>query len=275
RPDGVSISVRADADALLVPADQRNLAVRALQALRTAVGSGAPGFRIRLHKRIPNGGGLGGGSSDAAAALRLGNQLLGAPLDHEALAAIAVQLGADVPFFLRGGSQWGRGIGDQLTPTEVAPRHFVLLLPPYGCETVAVFREHAARLAVDGGGVRDTVVSNTVPENRDAAMGIGHCNELEPAAERLRPELGRLRRAVAAAGYANVRMSGSGSTLFVACDDAEAAKRCRSELEQALAPTEHRDVGFVVTRSGPPGDGDQPCSALPASLRDHPPDPLV
>jgi len=274
RAQGVSIAVTAEHRGLMVPADERNLAVKAVRALlQAAGGERSAGLHVQLHKRIPNGGGLGGGSSNAACVLRMANQLLGAPLDHDALAAIAVQLGADVPFFLRGGSQWGRGIGDQLEPVEVAGRHFVLVLPPYGCNTAEVYKNHAARLAASVAG--DTVPANTVPGNRDAAMGIGYCNELESAAEQLRPELGRLRRAIADAGHANVRMSGSGSTLFVAVDDAGQATRCREELQRALADTEHREVGFVVTNTGPAIDGDQPSSDLPATLCHPPPDPLA
>lgn len=272
RAEGISIAVTADEDRLLVPADERNLAVKALAALREHVGGAAPGFHVQLHKRIPNGGGLGGGSSNAAAVLRMANQLLGGRLDDASLARIAVRLGADVPFFLRGGSQWGRGIGDELEPCEVAGRHFVLVLPPYGCNTAEVYKNHAGRLAHAPD--PDTLPGNTVPGNRDAAMSIGYCNELEPAAEQLRPELGRLRRAIADAGYAHARMSGSGSTLFVAVDDAGQALRCRHDLERALADTEHHEVGFVSTTTGPVIDGDRPSAELPATLNHPPPDPL-
>jgi 4-diphosphocytidyl-2-C-methyl-D-erythritol kinase len=272
RDAGVSIAVTAEHDRLLVPADERNLAVRAVRLLQQEVAHDS-GLHVQLHKRIPNGGGLGGGSSNAAAVLRMANQLLGAPLGHDQLAGLAVRLGADVPFFLRGGSQWGRGIGDQLQPAQVAARHFVLVLPPYGCDTAAVYKNHAGRLASPSG--TDTVPRNTVPGNRDAAMGIGYCNELEPAAEQLRPELGRLRRAIADAGHAHVRMSGSGSTLFVATDDAGQAARCREELQRALADTEHRGTGFVTTKTGPAIDGDQPSTELPATLCHPPPDPLA
>ena len=270
---GVQIDVRADRDALLVPADERNLAVQALQAMCAALGDRAGGcFRIRLHKRIPNGGGLGGGSSNAAAVLRLGNRLLGEPLDEPALQSIAVRLGADVPFFLRGGTQWGRGIGTELQPAEPIATHFVLLLPPYGCGTVEVYKNHAALWHLEPSTA--TVPNITVPNIRDAAVGIGFCNELERAAEQVRPELGRLRHAVAEAGYAHVRMSGSGSTLFVAVPDADSAQQCQRQLSEALAQTEHRAVTFVLTTSGPTIDVDQPSPQIPAAFRHQPPDPL-
>lgn len=263
RGDGPDhITVTADRDALLVPADGSNLAMRALDLFRrdlqqrgatTTLG----GLHIRIHKRIPNGGGLGGGSSNAAAVLRLANRLAAQPLDHPALLQVAAPLGADVPFFLRGGSQRGRGVGDELTDVEVPSRHFVLLVPPYGCNTAAVYKNHAA-LWRDSHGV-DTVHPITVVKNRDSAVGNRYCNELEAAAEQLQPELGQLRRAVVAAGCAEVRMSGSGSTLFVACDTADEAKHTAHDLAQCLAGGPHQEVGFVVTCSGPAVDFDQPC----------------
>jgi len=268
-PRGRSITVSADRDELLVPADERNLAMRALAALQQQVGDDG-GLHVHVHKRIPHGGGLGGGSSDAAATLRLANRLLGDPLDDAAMAALAVRLGADVPFFLRGGSQWGGGIGDELQVVPHIARHFVLVLPPFGCDTVAVYKNHAARWN-DGAGA-DTVRRITVPKNRDAVMSIEYGNDLEAAAEELRPELVRLRQVAASAGYPGMRMSGSGSTLFVACDDAGAAARCRDELAAAMGTDDGARVGFVVTSSGPDADADQPSEPAGDGARGRPPD---
>lgn len=271
--NGMTIDVTADHERLLVPADESNLAAKAMQLVRDELGQRAAGaFRIRLHKRIPNGGGLGGGSSNAAAVLRLSNRLLGDAIGEPRLQELAATLGADVPFFLRGGSQWGRGIGTELHPADRVEGHFVLLVPPYGCGTVEVYKKHAA-LWRDGKRA-DTVGPITVPDNWDAAVGIGFCNELEYAAEQVRPELGRLRQAVVEAGYAQARMSGSGSTLFVAVPDAGSAQQCQRQLAHALAQTEHRDVSFVQTTSGPAIDVDQPSSQIPATLRHRPPDPI-
>ncbi|MFK7742374.1 MAG: 4-(cytidine 5'-diphospho)-2-C-methyl-D-erythritol kinase [Planctomycetota bacterium] len=326
--DAVGIDVTADAPELQVPADGRNLAARALvllrDAVRAATGS-APGLHVHVHKRIPNGAGLGGGSSNAAAALVLGNQLLGGPLAAPALHELAVQLGADVPFFLRGGCQWGRGIGDELEPVtpssgpgpdssppatlaspaaSISPTppppgrggdiDFVLLLPPYGCNTVAVYKMYAELWRADSSG--DTVRGNTVSENLAAGRaGLGegddgsavqtgsNHNDLERAAMQLRPELRRLRDAAAAsAGPADpasggirarvrdaldVRMSGSGSTLFVpiAGPDAQARRRAAEHCRDAIAAKlvaaddgEHAGTRLLVTGCGPPVDGDTP-----------------
>lgn len=243
-PHGVRLEVTADESRLCVGAGPDNLVARALAALGAAAGA-RHGFAAALHKRIPHGGGLGGGSSDAAAALRLGNALLDRPLPEPALRALAASLGADVPFFLRGGSQWGRGIGDELSPASVPGRHFVLVLPPYGCPTAEVYKNHAALW--NSGRPQDTVPPVTVPDTRDSALPTGFVNDLEPAAERVRPALGALRCRVAARGYAGVRMTGSGSTLFVACDDEAAALRCVSDL----AVLADEGTRLLVTKSAP------------------------
>ncbi|MBL8729765.1 MAG: 4-(cytidine 5'-diphospho)-2-C-methyl-D-erythritol kinase [Planctomycetes bacterium] len=242
RQHGITLRVTADEPQLAVPPDADNLVVRALARLGDAVG-GAPGFAAHLHKRIPHGAGLGGGSSDAAAALRLGNELLGAPLDPAQLARLGAGLGADVPFFLRGGSQWGRGVGDELEPAAVPPMHFVLVVPPFGCATADVYKNHAAHW--QSGAPQDSVRSVTGPATRDSAVHSGFCNDLEPAAERVRPELAVLRRRIVALGHPDVCMTGSGSTLFLAMADAARAAQCAAGLEELAAA----GVRVVTTRS--------------------------
>ncbi|MBL9079018.1 MAG: 4-(cytidine 5'-diphospho)-2-C-methyl-D-erythritol kinase [Planctomycetes bacterium] len=243
---GIELHVTGDDPALVVPADADNLVARALARLAAAAGV-APDFVVHLHKRIPHGAGLGGGSSDAAAALRLGHELLGRPLGDAALAALAVALGADVPFFLRGGSQWGRGIGDELTAASVPPRHFVLVVPPFGCPTADVYKNHAAHW--QSGPAQDSVARVTGPNTRDSAVHTGFCNDLEPAAERVRPELAALRRRIEQIGHPDVRMTGSGSTLFLAFAEAAAAQQCAAGLEAQL----RGGVRVVVTRSAGAG----------------------
>lgn len=243
---GIELAVSADDPACLVAAGPDNLVVRALVRFAERVGYRG-GFAARLHKRIPHGGGLGGGSSDAAAALRLANALLGHPLAQDQLAAIAVPLGADIPFFLRGGSQWGRGIGDELTATDLAPGHFVLVVPPFGCPTADVYKSFAA--AWKSGVGADTVRPIPVPDTTDAFLRMGFHNDLQAAAERVRPELAVLRQRVVALGQREVGMTGSGSTLFVSAPHAEAAQRCAHDLAPLLAS----GVRLVVTRSAPAG----------------------
>jgi 4-diphosphocytidyl-2-C-methyl-D-erythritol kinase len=112
-----------------VPASE-NLAYRAAALLRDRAGRRSLGARIELEKAIPAGAGLGGGSSDAAATLRALDRLWGLSLPPAELARLGAQLGADVPFFLFGGTALGRGRGDEVTPlADVASRRFVLIVP--------------------------------------------------------------------------------------------------------------------------------------------------
>jgi len=245
---GVALTVDADEPSLLVAPGDDNLVVRALRAFAARYPSPS-GFDVRLYKRIPAGGGLGGGSSDAAAALRLAAAAHGLGDDVAALHDLARPLGADVAFFLAGGSQWGRGVGDELEPAQVPPRHFVLLLPPFGCPTADVYKMFAERWNPPCQG--DSVRASTAADNSDAQGRMGFYNALQPAAERLRPALADLRRRVAAAGFPQVCMSGSGSTLFVACDGAGAAAAAAQRLGDEL----RRDgVRALVTRSAGPRD---------------------
>ena len=160
-----------------VPAGDDNLVRRALRA----VGRDA---HVRLVKRIPAGGGLGGGSSDAAAVLRW------AGIDDIEIAAM---LGADVPFCLRGGRARVSGVGERLDPLPFVERTFTLVTPPFGCSTVAVYRAWDAL----GGPTADGP------------------NDLEPAALRVEPGLARWRDRLGEATGQVPALAGSGSTWYV------------------------------------------------------------
>ncbi len=252
--DGVRLRVTADRPELAVDPGPDNLVVRAITRFVAATGRRG-GFDVHLHKRIPHGAGLGGGSSDAAAALRLANAACGDPLDLSALGKVAVALGADVPFFLRGGSQWGRGIGDELEPANVPARHFVLVVPPFGCPTADVYKNHAAswNAAAADGTVRDPTGRLTT----DSALGYVFCNDLERAAERVRPALAALRRRIADLGHPQVAMTGSGSTLFLAFDTEGEARRCEDRLREIadegsrLLRTRSADAGADLPTRAP------------------------
>lgn len=228
--DGVQLTLEGELrTGLPVAADQDNLICRAARAFGAASGIEA-GVKFRARKRIPAGSGLGGGSSDAAAALLLMNALHGGPLTPRALHDLAAGIGADVPFFLYGGTHIGTGVGDRLTAVDAAPMlHFVLLLPPFGLSTARVYQSCGApRLteADDGTTIRATgVVSAT-----ELAVPARYVNELEPAAMEVEPRLAELRDRVVAAGFPQVRMSGSGSALFVAFPEEQDATRATEQL---------------------------------------------
>ena len=195
--------------ALAAVAVDADLTVRAARALQVA--SGTPfGVRIRVRKRIPMGGGLGGGSSDAATALRVLDRLWGTGLGTDALAALGLGLGADVPVFVRGRSAVGEGVGERLTPVDLPRRWFLVIHPGVSVPTRDVFQ--APELRRDS--PRLTVTQ--------LLAGPGH-NDCEPVVRARVPEvaealdwLGR---------HAPARLTGTGSCLFAAFDSAAAAER--------------------------------------------------
>ena len=142
--DDIAITVREDgvieraAGPPEVPAED-DLVVRAARALQAATGT-ALGASLKVTKRIPMGGGLGGGSSDAATTLLALNQLWGTGLTPGKLAALALGLGSDVPVFVAGSSAWAEGRGEHLTPVELPERWFVVIHPPVHVPTAAIFQ---------------------------------------------------------------------------------------------------------------------------------------
>jgi 4-diphosphocytidyl-2-C-methyl-D-erythritol kinase len=142
--DEVRLRVRSDGviarvDPLPGIEESSDLGVRAANALRAATGC-ALGADIAIEKRIPIGGGLGGGSSDAASVLVGLNALWGTRLDDDALAAIGLSLGADVPLFVRGRSAWAEGVGERLTPIALPERWFVIADPGAAVPTRDLFQ---------------------------------------------------------------------------------------------------------------------------------------
>lgn len=145
RADRLWFSVRQDgairrAQALPGVPESADLTVRAARVLQSFAGCRL-GAEIRLEKILPMGGGLGGGSSDAATVLVALNRLWGLDLDEDTLARLALPLGADVPVFVRGRAAWGEGVGEELTPIELPEPWYLVLVPPCQVSTAAVFSD--------------------------------------------------------------------------------------------------------------------------------------
>lgn len=242
--DGVRLTLTGGGE---VPAGPENLAVRAAEAWREAVGARSTwrGLSIQLIKRIPVGGGLGGGSSDAAATLRALQGL--APeatrLPHEELAALAGRLGADVPFFLTGGAAVGRGRGDQIEALPgVPPVEVVLITPPWGHETARVFRHAGERLRpLAPGGLAAAVAA--LRSGRPERIRAAHENALALAAMRAYPAFTRFTSEVERALGRPPCLSGSGSTLYDVPDPGEA--------EAVARRVRHLTSRVVRTRTAP------------------------
>jgi 4-diphosphocytidyl-2-C-methyl-D-erythritol kinase len=206
-----------------LPVDETNLILRAAAALASHTGT-RRGARIHLSKKIPIGGGMGGGSSNAAATLRALSELWKLPVAPADLQRIAASLGSDVSFFLVGGRARGRGRGEVVTPLPDGPEEWALLVfPPFSLSTAEVYGRVRARSLT--GSPSATKVSGS-------ETGVGpDRNDLEQAAESLRGELRRIRSALAGAGARSARLSGSGSTVFGTFGTKEDASRAMTSLE--------------------------------------------
>lgn len=214
-----------------VPADERNLAVRAARAFLQAAGL-ALRVEIDLVKRIPSGAGLGGGSSDAGAVLRLLAEAHPGALAAGALAELALGLGADVPWFLDPRPARVGGVGERIAPLAGLPRLTLLLVNPgTALPTAEVYRALDALRAPEPGGRSDAGHSGSSsdapapPDWTGADLAAQLRNDLEPAAVRLCPEIRRLRERLLALGPRAVALSGSGPTLYAVFAGPEEARR--------------------------------------------------
>jgi 4-diphosphocytidyl-2-C-methyl-D-erythritol kinase len=216
-----------------------NLAWRALDALEGEVGRPLP-VRVEIDKRIPAQAGLGGGSSDAAAALVGADRVLSLGLGPERLQRVSARVGSDVPFFVRGGAQWAEGRGERLRPGEVAPFAAVLTMPPTGLSTAEVYR------AFDRLPPPPPPPAEVVARSRNEAsygdLVARSRNDLWPAALALAPRLGATARALAAAGADAVLLCGSGSCVAGLFPDREAAEAGAARLPEG---------GFRAVVTGP------------------------
>jgi 4-diphosphocytidyl-2-C-methyl-D-erythritol kinase len=221
--------------------DRDNLVLRAAELLLTRHGEGSRGGTIHLSKAIPVSGGLGGGSSDAAAALVLCSRFWGLHLERPELVELAAELGADVPFFLHGGTARGLGRGDLIEPLEFAgPTPLLLGVPPYGISTAEVFSRLSSRLTHPSNGVNLPALSaHKLRLEKDFWLPT---NDLEGVVFEGWPALREFRDALLAVGADRALLSGSGSTVYGAFDDDAglrvAMTRLRKEFEEwKLIPT--------------------------------------
>ena len=233
--DDFTIAVTGDVDVSGVPLDDRNLAVRAARLVAREVGWDG-GVRLAVHKGVPVAGGMGGGSADAAAALVAVNELLDGRLSTAELHALGAQLGADVPFALRGGTAVGTGRGDELAPALVRGRfdwvfvtHVEGLSTPEAYAGLDALRAEADIAPARGVPAVDPAVLHALRAADPAALAAATRNDLQEVAVRRRPELGALLAEGATLGALAGLVSGSGPTVaFLASDERAAADLARS-----------------------------------------------
>jgi 4-diphosphocytidyl-2-C-methyl-D-erythritol kinase len=221
--DELSFTVRADGairhtnPLAGVPAEQ-DLSVRAARLLQQEAGC-REGADIGIVKRLPLGGGLGGGSSDAATTLIALNRLWHAGLSRERLQQLALQLGADVPVFVFGRNAFAEGVGERLQALRLPPAWYLILVPELAVSTAEIFS--AVELTRNTNAI--TIAAFSVGQGR---------NDLEPVVCRRYPQVARhlkwLQR------YGDARMTGSGACVFCAFDSEEQARRVLSELPEGM-----------------------------------------
>ena len=200
-----------------LPAD--DLVLRAARLLQQASGC-TDGADLHIDKVLPAQAGMGGGSSDAASCLLALQRLWGVKLPPGKLQEIALGLGADVPFFLTGGHAWVEGIGEQLTPLALPRARFVVVKPPAGLPTEAIFR--APQLKRD---TETATIQGFAANCEGRIYGFGH-NDLQPVAQTLCPQVGQSLDWLSMQGLEG-RMTGSGSAVFA---------HLPHEMDLAVAP---------------------------------------
>jgi 4-diphosphocytidyl-2-C-methyl-D-erythritol kinase len=229
--DTIAIRVRTDGSIERpegprdVPAES-DLAVRAARALKAASGT-RHGASLRVLKRIPQGGGLGGGSSDAATTLVALNQLWDCGLSAADLAAIGLPLGADVPVFLGGLSAWGEGIGERLTPVELPERWYLVIHPGAAVSTREVFQS-------------PELTRNSPVITIRAFFESGGRNDCEPVVRRLAPEVGEALDWLGRSAPAH--LTGTGSCVFAAFGSAIEAERLAARVPDRWTGTVARGL---------------------------------
>ena len=199
--------------------EDQDLTVRAARLLQKETGS-PYGADIGMLKRLPMGGGLGGGSSDAATTLIVLNRLWKTRVSRERLQQLGLMLGADVPVFVFGQNAFAEGVGERLQALSLPPAWYLVLAPELAVSTAEIFS--AAELT------RNTNAITIAPFSDGLARSIPGRNDLEPVVCQRYPQVARhlewLRQ------YGDARMSGSGACVFCAFSNEEAARRALSEL---------------------------------------------
>jgi 4-diphosphocytidyl-2-C-methyl-D-erythritol kinase len=206
--------LRLPGNSPVAAADDILLAAASLLQARFEVDKGVS---IDIDKRIPVGGGLGGGSSDAAACLLALNRLWGLGLSLDQLAGIGLELGADVPVFVRGRAAWATGIGEVLQDIELEESIYLVIDPKVAVSTAQIF-------------AAQELTRNSDPLTIRAFLRGSGCNVCEPVVRKLYPQVGEVIDWLNQ--YAAARMSGTGACVFAAVDSLEQAEVVKSRVPQ-------------------------------------------
>lgn len=262
--DTLSFDVRSDGlivrDGPALPglAAEDDLVVRAARALQQATGTRL-GAHIAYTKKIPSGGGLGGGSSDAATTLIALNRLWNTALNRDALMALARPLGADVPIFIYGQPAFARGIGDEFQAVQLPERAYLVVQPTQNIPTSAVFS--SPDLTRNSPCVKMPVFADwqkiNAPNNGFFENGLFGRNDLWPVVFAEYPRVGRAYEWLCEQGL-TARMSGSGSCLFVEFVTLQQAAKRQKEIISKISSRENDDAAVIQQVWACPGLIDHP-----------------
>jgi 4-diphosphocytidyl-2-C-methyl-D-erythritol kinase len=226
--DEISIEVRSDgvirrAVQISGVEEASDLCIRAARALKEAAGCSL-GANISLRKRIPIGGGLGGGSSDAATCLVALNHLWGVHWPLEKLAMLGLTLGADVPVFVRGRAAWAEGVGERLTPLyppqAPAESNYLILKPNVLVSTAQVFQD-------------PELTRNSAPITIHGFLASGGRNDCLGVVRRRYPEVAQALDWLS--GFGSARLTGTGACVFLACETMDRGRDIMRKLPPAFA----------------------------------------
>lgn len=218
--DDGRIELQPDIDGIAM---EDNLIIQAAKRLQQQTAS-RQGAAIYLHKRLPMGGGIGGGSSDAATTLLALNRLWKTGLSLEQLSELGRQLGADVPVFVRGQSAWAEGIGDQLQAIELPEKWYLVAIPDCHVSTATIFSHKDL--------TRDTTDITVA-----AFLEQGGQNDCQPLVQRLYPEVDDAIKWLSQ--YGDAQMTGTGACVFAAYDN-------KADADDVLARLPNHLKGFVA-----------------------------
>ena len=222
-----------------IPGDDRNLAVKAARLFLRTVGREEQGYRIEIHKQIPVGAGMAGGSADAAAVLRALNQEYGNPLPRNELLALSAQVGSDVPFCLLGGTALAQGRGEILTPLSPLPACRILIVKPsFSVSTPELFH------AIDSVKLKIRPDTQGIAEALDAGdlSGVARrmYNVFEDVPDRRMRLIAEIKSRLLDAGALGSIMTGTGSAVF-------ALFRPDTDFPESFLAEFEKEYGFCVT----------------------------
>lgn len=220
------IFIRADNPSL--PVGRRNLVYHAVRSVLEGAGYRG-GVRVEIRKRIPLGAGLGGGSSNAATAMKAVNLLLGTDLSPEALMEMGVKIGADIPFFFLEGAAVGSGIGERLKKIELPKLWLVLIYPNFEVSTRWAYEN----FILTKSGFHLNI--HKLPKTPEGISRILR-NDLEAVVSNKYPQIEAMKKVLCSAGALGALMTGSGPTVFGVFEDEASALKAYKKVKDSIRP---------------------------------------